>query len=315
MSTADQFEREMLDLINADRARFGLDPLQLEQNLNASAEAHSEWMLRTDTFSHTGVGGSSATERMADAGFDFSNGWRSAENIAVQSERGPGGISDDVADLHRSLMDSPGHRANLLNPDLDYIGIGIERGDFDFSSGTYDSVIVTQNFASTGGGVDLDTGAPAAAVPDPAPEPITGGRGEDVLRGSSDADTIAGRGGADRLYGGGGRDALSGNGGADRLYGGNGNDRLTGGKGDDLFVGGRGADRFVFTQKDDRDVIRDFEDDVDTIVLRDFGLADIDALEARATQAGDHLELDFGGGDVLRIRDVTFDQIVDDVIL
>ncbi|MEL6641603.1 MAG: CAP domain-containing protein [Pseudomonadota bacterium] len=180
MTIADEYERYMLELINAERAAVGAPPLQLEQNLNLAADRHSLWMLDADVFSHTGVGGSSATQRMRDAGFDFSGSWRSAENIAVQSERGSSGIMDDVEDLHDSLMNSPGHRANILNPDLDYIGIGIHLGDFDFNSGTYESVIVTQNFASTGGDVDLDLGeqpqqtvsqAPVALAQTPA-EPM-----------------------------------------------------------------------------------------------------------------------------------------------
>ena len=101
---------------------------------------------------------------MRDAGFDFSGSWRSGENIAWQSERGAPGISDDVAQLHQSLMDSPGHRANILNPDFKYIGIGIERGDMQ----GYDAVVVTQNFATTDAEVVLDNGnAPAAPAPTP----------------------------------------------------------------------------------------------------------------------------------------------------
>ncbi|MCG7520262.1 CAP domain-containing protein [Ruegeria sp. Ofav3-42] len=164
MSTASSFEREMLALINQERTSRGLEPLQLETHLNASSEDHSEWMLNTDSFSHTGAGGSSATERMREAGFDFSGGWRSGENIAWQSERGAPGISDDVAQLHQNLMDSPGHRANILNPDFKYIGIGIETGTMQ----GYDAVVVTQNFATTDGEVALDNGdAPAAPAPTP----------------------------------------------------------------------------------------------------------------------------------------------------
>lgn len=164
MSTASSFELEMLALINEERTSRGLQPLQLETRLNESSEDHSAWMLNTDTFSHTGAGGSSATQRMRDAGFDFSGSWRSGENIAWQSERGAPGISDDVAQLHQSLMDSPGHRANILNPDFKYIGIGIERGDMQ----GYDAVVVTQNFATTDADVVLDTGnAPAAPAPTP----------------------------------------------------------------------------------------------------------------------------------------------------
>ncbi|NOD34890.1 MULTISPECIES: CAP domain-containing protein [unclassified Ruegeria] len=152
MSTASQIEQEMLALINAERTSRGLTPLQLETQLNDSSEDHSSWMLDTDTFSHTGQGGSSATQRVQDAGFDLSGSWRTGENIAWQSERGEPGISDDVAQLHENLMNSPGHRANILNPDFEYVGIGIETGDMQ----GFDAVMVTQNFAATDSAVMLD---------------------------------------------------------------------------------------------------------------------------------------------------------------
>lgn len=155
MSQASSLERQMLDLINAERAALGRDPVRLELRLNAAAEDHSDWMLDTGTFSHTGVGGSSATQRIRDSGFVLSGGWGTAENIAWQSQRGVPGFSDDVIDLHNALMNSDGHRRNILDPDLDYIGIGIEIGSF---RGT-PAVMVTQNFARTSAGVQLDNGS------------------------------------------------------------------------------------------------------------------------------------------------------------
>ncbi len=172
MSTASTVEREMLALINQERTSRGLNPLELERNLNESSEDHSTWMLDTDRFSHTGQGGSSATQRMQAAGFDLSGSWRTGENIAWQSERGAPGISDDVAQLHQNLMNSPGHRANILNPDFKYIGIGIEEGDMR----GFDAVMVTQNFAATQGDVDLDNGGttpPAEEVVEPEEEVTT----------------------------------------------------------------------------------------------------------------------------------------------
>ncbi len=168
MSTASTVEREMLALINQERTSRGLDPLELERNLNESSEDHSSWMLDTDRFSHTGQGGSSATQRMQAAGFDLSGSWRTGENIAWQSERGAPGISDDVAQLHQNLMNSPGHRANILNPDFKYIGIGIEEGDMQ----GYDAVMVTQNFAATQGDVDLDNGGTTPPVTPPVEEVV-----------------------------------------------------------------------------------------------------------------------------------------------
>ncbi|SDX16314.1 Cysteine-rich secretory protein family protein [Ruegeria halocynthiae] len=166
MSTASTVEREMLALINQERTSRGLDPLQLETRLNDSSEDHSTWMLGTDRFSHTGQGGSSATQRMQAAGFDLSGSWRTGENIAWQSERGAPGVSDDVAQLHQNLMNSPGHRANILNPDFKYIGIGVEAGDMQ----GFDAVMVTQNFAATQGEVILDNGGTTPPVTPPVDE-------------------------------------------------------------------------------------------------------------------------------------------------
>lgn len=267
MSVANEYELQMLALINQERTSRGLNALQLEQNLNASAEAHSEWMLDTNTFSHTGVSGSSAGDRMRDAGFDFSGSWANAENIAWQSERGEAGISDDVANLHVALMESPGHRANILNSNLQYVGIGIEVGDFTAGSYTYEAVMVTQNFARTSGevlldpqnGAEDDTGASATDDGTQDTTETSGtasadnvtlteaqffeaGRGNDTVAGSDGNDTIKGEGGQDTLSGGDGEDRLSGGAGSDALSGGDDADRLSGGRGNDVLFGGNGND-------------------------------------------------------------------------
>lgn len=174
MSKASSLERLMLDLVNEEREARGLDPLRLDLRLNDSAEGHSEWMLRADRFSHTGEGGSSATDRMKEAGFVFSGSWGSGENVAWQSERGASGLADDVEDLHGRLMNSSGHRANILNPKFEVMGIGVERGGFD----GWDAVMVTQNFAFTaaplridGGGSSGGSGGGSQPAPKPKPAP------------------------------------------------------------------------------------------------------------------------------------------------
>ncbi len=161
MSQASDLERLMLDLINDERTSRGLDPVTLELRLNESAEVHSDWMLDADVFSHTGDGGSSAGERMEDAGFTFSGSWTWGENIAWQSERGAPGLEDDVANLHTALMNSPGHRANILNANFEVIGIGIEVGNYN----GWNAVMVTQNFARTSADVQLDLPGPTNTAP------------------------------------------------------------------------------------------------------------------------------------------------------
>lgn len=283
MSVANEYELQMLALINEERTSRGLNPLQLEQNLNSASEDHSQWMLDTDIFSHTGAGGSSATDRMRDADFTFSGSWRSAENIAWQSQRGAEGFSDDVEDLHNSLMDSPGHRANILHPDLEYIGIGIEIGNMN----GWPAVIVTQNFAKTSAPVTLDPGTGGAVVdpvpdPDPVEEPDVSENtptaeadtltldnagtlralgGDDDVTGSSGIDQLFGNRGNDTLNGDSGNDLLNGGWGSDALIGGDGNDKLLGGKGSDYLAGGddndvlrghRGSDTLAGEAGDDR---------------------------------------------------------------
>lgn len=241
MSQANSLEWLMLDLINQERSSRGIDPLQLELRLNDSSEDYSQLMLEQDFFSHTGPGGSSPGDRMRDAGFVFSGGWAWGENLAWQSERGAPGLADDVANLHASLMNSSGHRANILNPNYEVIGIGIEFGDYK----GWDAVMVTQNFARTSAPLQIDTGSQGTPPPPPPGNPgqdLTGTGGRDTLDGSAGDDTITGGSGADQLNGLGGDDVISGDNGKDTLTGGSGNDTLDGKGHDDLLVGDGGND-------------------------------------------------------------------------
>ncbi|MEP3698263.1 MAG: CAP domain-containing protein, partial [Marinomonas sp.] len=137
MSTANPLELGMLALINDERAAAGLEPLRLITLLNDAAETHSAWMLETNQFSHSGDAGSSPSERMEEAGYPFEGASLALENIGWQSAHGEEGFVDDVAQVHASLMNSPGHRANILNPDARDIGIGIETGTFSSASGDF----------------------------------------------------------------------------------------------------------------------------------------------------------------------------------
>ena len=91
MSQATAYEQFMLELINAERAKVGAQPLAAQGDLNASAETHSKWMIAADVFSHTGAGGSTPTQRMTAAGYSFTGSSSSAENIAWASLRDPSG--------------------------------------------------------------------------------------------------------------------------------------------------------------------------------------------------------------------------------
>jgi serralysin len=149
MSIPNKYESYMLRLINADRHAAGLSPLKFDRDLNTASERHSQWMLNADVFSHTGAGGSTHTARMTAAGYDLGGSWATGENIALQSAGGAAGLWDEVRSLHRMLMNSPEHRANLMSATYKDVGLGIELGQFTQGGHTFRSVVVTEDFGKT----------------------------------------------------------------------------------------------------------------------------------------------------------------------
>lgn len=270
MSAATNLERAFLRMINETRENRGLAPLQLEIHLNAAADAHSRWMLKTDAFSHSGAQGSNPRERIERAGFDLVGAWATAENIAYVSTDGDGSLRDEVRQLHQNLMNSPGHRQNILNDTFEFLGIGLQVGWFRTDGREHKVVMATQNFAATDGNYEIDIApgitistatAPGTTVagparsdwdPDVVGEVIRADGGEDALlgtgrgddmRGSDTADLMRGRDGEDWIAGGSGDDTLRGDGGHDFLAGQLGHDLIVGGRGGDRASGGQGADR------------------------------------------------------------------------
>ncbi|MEO5322229.1 CAP domain-containing protein [Mesorhizobium sp. CC13] len=139
-------EQYLLELINAERAKVGAQPLAFDNDLSEAAENHDKWMLATDIFSHTGSGGSSPTSRMKSAGYVLTGTWATGENIAWATTRAPTGYTDEVKLLHTNLMNSSGHRANILNPTFREVGLGFEVGDYKGRT----SAFVTEDFAKSG---------------------------------------------------------------------------------------------------------------------------------------------------------------------
>lgn len=95
--------------------------------------------------------------------------------------------------------------------------------------------------------------------------------------------------------------------GDDALFGGGGKDVLRGGTGDDILHGGDGADKFVFDSG--QDVIRDFTDDVDTIVIDRAlvnGSRDIDDVMARGKIINGNAVFDLDGSHQLTVQGVPY---------
>ena len=146
MSQPTAEEQYLLELINADRASAGVQPLAGDGALNLAADNHSQWMIDADVFSHTGANGSSPTARMQAAGYAFTGAWSNGENIGWMSLRAPEGYADELQQLHAGLMNSPGHRANLLNGTFTEVGLGFQVGEYQGWQGAF----VTEDFAHVG---------------------------------------------------------------------------------------------------------------------------------------------------------------------
>src|SRR3954452_18435889 len=82
MAEPSALEQYWLELINSERTSRGEQPLAWNGALDQAAEDHSQWMIATDTFSHTGANGSDPTERMTAAGYALDGSWAAGENIA-----------------------------------------------------------------------------------------------------------------------------------------------------------------------------------------------------------------------------------------
>jgi uncharacterized protein YkwD len=106
-------ERVLLDSVNHERRAQGLPALRWNEALADAAQRHAQEMARQDSVSHTLPGEPSLASRATKAGARFS--WIS-ENI-VQST--------SAAGAHEQFMKSPNHRANILDVDMDSVGIGI----------------------------------------------------------------------------------------------------------------------------------------------------------------------------------------------
>ena len=106
--------QQVVALVNSERAKAGCGPVTGHSLLDKAAQGHSDDMAARDFFDHTNPDGDGPGERITAAGYRWST---YGENIAM-GQRTPEQVMD-------SWMNSPGHRANILNCSFKEIGIGI----------------------------------------------------------------------------------------------------------------------------------------------------------------------------------------------
>ncbi|PFG35026.1 CAP domain-containing protein [Sanguibacter antarcticus] len=105
---------EVLRLVNVQRVENGCSELRLDSQLTSGAQLHSEDMYANDYMSHTSLDGRTPSDRAAATGYSSYGG----ENVA-KGYRSAAAVMD-------GWMNSPGHRANILNCSFVAIGVGVE---------------------------------------------------------------------------------------------------------------------------------------------------------------------------------------------
>ncbi len=146
---ASPLELYAVDLINAERDQAGLQPVHTEVHLNSAAQSHADWMAEERDISHTGENDSTPTDRIEASEFPLQGAsWHLTENVAYRGVNGS--VTEaDMDGVHEALMNSETHKANILDPEVSYIGVGLSVGQVETSGGLQDAVFVTQNFAYT----------------------------------------------------------------------------------------------------------------------------------------------------------------------
>lgn len=105
---------QVVQLVNAERAKVGCSPLTVNASLTKAAQAHSEDMAAHQNMSHTGSDGSAPGDRITGAGYVWSS---YGENVAY-------GYATPEQ-VMAGWMASPGHKANILNCSFKEIGVGL----------------------------------------------------------------------------------------------------------------------------------------------------------------------------------------------
>lgn len=106
--------QQVVDLTNQERAKAGLKALQIDAKLTQSAQAKSQDMKDKNYFSHTSPTYGSPFDQMKSFGVTYRS---AAENIAMGQR--------SAAEVVKAWMESPGHRANIMNPSYTHIGVGL----------------------------------------------------------------------------------------------------------------------------------------------------------------------------------------------
>jgi hypothetical protein len=120
-------EKQLVGLINQERANQGLRPVTVDQRLTKAARKHTQLMMEHEALAHRFAGEPTLEVRFADENLRSD---QQAENVDRRK---------DVISAHKEFMHSPAHRVNILNSDYNVVGVAVLR--------SADHVYVTEDFA------------------------------------------------------------------------------------------------------------------------------------------------------------------------
>lgn len=146
----------VVDLTNREREEAAAAPLRRNATLDAAATLKAKHMAENEYFAHYAPDGTSPWYWFDEAGYVYAH---AGENLAIHFT--------DSAEVVEAWMQSPTHRANIVDAKYVEIGVGTAKGKFD----GYDTVYVVQLFGAPAVTPLASAANPAPATPTPAPTP------------------------------------------------------------------------------------------------------------------------------------------------
>ena len=152
--SSDKFDQRILELVNEERSKAGLDSLSIDSQLDQAANLHTDEMVQAGYISHQLPGEPWLDDRIKATGYKLAEPTDSIpypgnENVGSLRSSTTDTSDESIASLSEFVMspekafdgwmNSPGHRANILNPDYTHIGIGYGSSDDGDDVENYDS--------------------------------------------------------------------------------------------------------------------------------------------------------------------------------
>ncbi|MDE2311921.1 MAG: hypothetical protein KGJ93_02405 [Patescibacteria group bacterium] len=151
-------EQNIIALTNESRSQYHLAALQENASLDKAAQAKADDMLAKGYFAHTTPDGKTPWDFIVATGYNY---LMAGENLAVNFT--------EAENVETAWMNSPGHKANILNKNFEQIGIGISQGQYQ----GHTAIFVVQMFGTPAQQPVALSDAPTPVQATPVPAPAT----------------------------------------------------------------------------------------------------------------------------------------------